>query len=149
MIYILLSLQMVNSIYGVYNQLSLQSLTVVHIPVKWEQNRRFNMGPLILEPENRTRVQYVIPTWIIMLFIRAGEPANFLVAPAPDIFFSSSSSWFFSQAALASAHGIFFPSGFFSGSKGPKKNGSCSWLLVKFGKIFFSPKTSKVKLQKI
>ena len=41
----------------------------------------------------------------------------------------------------------FFSSG--SGSKEPKTPSSSSWLLVKFGKIFFFPQTSKVKLQKI
>ena len=54
-------------------------------------------------------------------FHQGWEPANFLVAPAPDFFFS----------------------------KGPKNTGFGSWLLVKFGKIFFSPQASKVKLQKI
>ena len=80
---------------------------------------------------------------------RAGEPANLLAAPAPDFF----------KAALAPApdffpkwlrlrHLVFFSRGSGSGSKGPKKPGSVYRLLVKFGKIFFSPQTSKVKLQK-
>ena len=63
--------------------------------------------------------------------IRAGEPANVLAAPAPAFFF---------QAAPAPAHDffpkqlrllVFFSSG--SGSEGPKKSDSGSWLLVKFG----------------
>ena len=73
------------------------------------------------------------------------EPANFLAAPAPDFFFKRLRLLLFFQAAPAPAPGIFL-SGF--GSKGTKKTGSGLWLLVKFGKIFFSPHTSKVKLQK-
>ena len=55
--------------------------------------------------------------YYFFLNFRAGELANFLVAPAPDFFLSGSDSWFFSQAAPAP--GIFFSSD--SGSKGSKK----------------------------
>ena len=61
----------------------------------------------------------------MIIYVRFGEPANFLAAPAPD---------FFSKRLRL---------------QGAKKPGSGSWLLVKFGKIFFSPQTGKVKLQKI
>ena len=63
---------------------------------------------------------------IYTLACRAGEPANFLAAPAPGISF---------RAAPAQA-----PRG--------QKTGSGSWLLVKFGKIFFSPQTSKKNCKK-
>ena len=68
-------------------------------------------------------------------------------------FFSGSGSWlFFKRLRLL----IFFPSGscswyFFSsssGSKGPKAPSSDRLWLRLLGKIFFSPQTSKVKLQK-
>ena len=84
--------------------------------------------------------------WILIR--RAGEPANFLAAPAPppDFFFKrlrllivfprGSGSWYFFSSGSGSG----------SGSKGPKTPGSDRLLLL--GKIFFSPQTSKVKLQK-
>ena len=71
---------------------------------------------------------------ILITFFRAGEPANFLAAPAPDffkrlrhlIFFpngSGSSSWYFFQAAPAPA------------PRGQKKR---FWVLT-MCKIFFYP----------
>ena len=71
--------------------------------------------------------------------------ANFLVAPAPDFFFKAAPAPDFFPTRLRLL--VFF----FERLRlqGAKKTGSGSWLLVKFGKIFFSPQTSKVKLQKI
>ena len=65
---------------------------------------------------------------------RAGEPANFLAAPAPDFFPKRLRLlvFFFERLRLQ--------------GQGTKKPGSGSWLLVKLG---ISPQTSKVKLQKI
>ena len=77
----------------------------------------------------------------------AGEPAKF---------FSGSGSWLFFQAFPAPAS-IFFQAapapGFFSQpAPAPRsqsqKHQAPAPDLVKFGKIFISPKTSKVKLQK-
>ena len=55
-------------------------------------------------------------------------------APASDFLPSGSGSWYFFPAAPAPAQ------------RGQKN--SSFWLLVKFGKIFFSLQTSEVKLQK-
>ena len=74
-----------------------------------------------------------------------GGPAIFLAAPDPNIFFSSGSgsgSWFFPKRLRL----LFFER---LRLQEAKKTCSGSWLLVKFGKIYFSPQTSKVKLQKI
>ena len=68
----------------------------------------------------------------------AWEPANFLAAPAPD--FIPKRLRLRPRLRLL----LFFLSG--SGSKGPKTPGSDQLRLL--GKIFFSPQTSKVKLQK-
>ena len=76
----------------------------------------------------------VCPPLIVFcnLYGRDEEPANFLSAPAPDFFFSSGSgSLYFFRAAPA-----------------PRGQKTDSGLLVKFGKIFFSPQTSKVKCKK-
>ena len=82
-------------------------------------------------------------------FSGSGSWLFFQTAPAPDFFpnrlrllvfiSSGSGSWFFFQAASAPAP---------RSQKLPSPTGSGSWLLVKFGKIFFSPQTSKVKLLK-
>ena len=71
-------------------------------------------------------------TMVLSTIFRAGEPANFLAAPAPDFFPK--------RPRLL----VFFSSG--SGSKGPKTPGSDRLRLL--GKIVFSPQISKVKLQK-
>ena len=75
------------------------------------------------------------------VFIRAGEQANFLTAQAsaPD---------FFPKRLTLRLLVFFFPAAPTPAPRGEKKNGSRSWLLVKFGKILFSPQTGRVKLQK-
>ena len=61
-----------------------------------------------------TKLELITQFYIFshIYLMRAGEPANFLAALAPaSAFFTSSSGsgcWFFSQAALAPAPGIFF-----------------------------------------
>ena len=80
------------------------------------------------------------------------EPVNFLTALAPDFFQAAPAPDFF-QSSLGS--GYFFSSG--SGSKGSKACSSGSWLVVKFGKIFFPPrlllqkkyKTSKLSVRSL
>ena len=70
------------------------------------------------------------------------EPANILEAPTPDFFQAAPAPDFFSQVARLL---VFF----FERLRLQKTPGSGSWLFGKFGKIFFSPQTSKVKLHKI
>ena len=60
-----------------------------------------------------------------MIFSRAGEPANFFAAPAPDFFFKRLRLLIFSQAAPAPD---FYPGG--SGSKESKTTGSGSPALI-------------------
>ena len=79
-----------------------------------------------------------------ILFNQGWGAGKFFAAPAPDFFFKRLRLLIFSQATPAP--GIFFER-LRLRFQGAKKSGS--WLLVKFGKIFFSPQTSKVKLQKI
>ena len=85
---------------------------------------------------------------IYILYIRAGEPANFLAAPAPapDFFFQAAPAPDFFPKRLRLRLLVFFSSGSGSGSKGTKTPSSDRLRLL--GKIFFSPQTSKVKLQK-
>ena len=84
---------------------------------------------------------------------RAGEPANFLAAPAPAPDFFLKRRWLrlqlwlliFFQAATALAPGIFlfeWPRLRLQGAKNTRLR------LLLLGKIFFSPQTSTVKLQK-
>ena len=70
-------------------------------------------------------------------FCGSGSWVFFQAAPAPDFFPKRFRLLFFFQAAPAPRS-----------QKHPAPTGFGSWLLVKFGKIFFSPQTKKVKLQK-
>ena len=88
-----------------------------------------------------------------IFYTRAGEPVNFLTAPAPDFFQAAPAPGIFFLAApaprgqkkQAPAPGIFFRAAPVPAPRGQKKR---LRLLVKFGKIFFSTQTSKEKLQK-
>ena len=66
---------------------------------------------------------------LAMIIAMAGEPANFLAAPAPDFFSQAAPATEFFPKQLRFRLLDFFSSGY--GSKGLKK-------LVKFGKIFIS-----------
>ena len=89
-----------------------------------------------LKKTNLSHPPYII---ISSLKIRDGEPADFLAVPAPDFFVQAAPAPHFFPKRLRHRLQllVFFSSGF------------SSWLLVKVGKIFFSPQTSKVKLHKI
>ena len=83
--------------------------------------------------------EIIIENCKTMPLSRAGEPLLLLT-----FFSSGSGSWFFGQAAPAPAPGVCF-----GAAPAPRGQKNGSWLLVKFGKTFFSLQTSKVKLQKI
>ena len=85
------------------------------------------------------RDQYLAGLGSRQIFSGSGYWLFFQAAPAPDFFPKRLRLrlLFFFQAAPA-----------LRSQKHPAPTGSGSWLLVKFGKIFFSPQASKVKLQK-
>ena len=76
------------------------------------------------------------------LFIRAGEQANFLAAPAPDFFFKRLLLRLLIFSEAAPAPGIFFEQATAPAPRGQKNPAPVPdyW----FDKIFFFPQTSKV-----
>ena len=73
---------------------------------------------------------------------RAGEPANFLAAPAPAFFLAAPAPDFFPKRLRIRLLVFFFERLRLQGSKNTQLR------LQLLGKIVFSPQTSKVKLQK-
>ena len=108
------------------------------------QSREFPTQFLIIAQHNAQYKNRIYRIYFVYTYnnTRAGEPATFLAAPAPDFFIKRLRLLVFLFERLWLRLRLWHR------LQGAKKTGSGSWLLIKFGKIFFSPQTSKVKLQK-